>query len=56
MLDDQSVDLSRGSRVAVGLADSIRGQNLPLAITIDDYDRAPVGNYDDVVTFTISAR
>lgn len=56
MLDDQSVDLSRAAGWLSAWRTASAGKNLPLAITIDDYDRAPVGNYDDVVTFTISAR
>jgi hypothetical protein len=50
------IDLSDTSRINMPLNNGIRGQNLPVTITIGEFTNAPVGDYGDVITFTISAR
>jgi hypothetical protein len=50
------VDLSAPSSLDIALADSVRGQTMPVDVTVGDFENAPVGHYRDVVTFRISAK
>jgi hypothetical protein len=53
---NRAIDLSDTSSFNMPLANGIRGQNLPVTVTVGQFSNAPVGEYGDVVTFTISAR
>lgn len=55
-VDGRLIDLENGSRFNMPLQNSIRGQSLPVVVTVGEFSNAPVGNYGDVVTFRISAR
>lgn len=50
------VDLSAPSTLDIALADSVRGQTMPVNVVVGDFQNAPVGRYRDVVTFRISAK
>ncbi|MEP7350739.1 MAG: hypothetical protein ABI668_12435 [Sphingorhabdus sp.] len=54
--DSRPVDLGNGSSFNVELQNSVRGQSLPVVVTVGAFSNAPVGAYGDVVTFRISAR
>jgi hypothetical protein len=53
---NRMVNLSETSRFSLPLENGIRGQNLPVTVTVGQFSNAPVGDYGDVVTFTISAQ
>jgi hypothetical protein len=55
-VDGQAVDLSSADRRHLDLANSVRGKTVPVAVLVGAFERAPVGQYSDVVTFRISAR
>jgi hypothetical protein len=56
IVDGRSVDLVNGTSFNMQLQNSIRGQALPVLVTVGQFANAPVGEYGDVVTFRISAR
>lgn len=55
-VDGQAVDLSGKDRRHLDLPNAVRGKTLPIDVTVGSFERAPVGQYGDVVTFRISAR
>jgi hypothetical protein len=55
-VDGMPVNLSAPSMLEIPLADSVRGQTMPVQVTVGDFENAPVGHYRDVVTFRISAK
>lgn len=55
-LDGRDIDLENGSQFDVALQNGIRGESLPVVVTVGEFSNAPVGRYQDVVTVTISAR
>lgn len=55
-VDGAPVDLTAKQTRELALADSVRGQTVPIKVVVGDFDRAPVGHYRDVVTFRISAK
>ncbi len=55
-VDGRTVDLVNGTRINMLIQNSIRGQALPIIVTVGEFANAPVGEYGDVVTFRISAR
>jgi hypothetical protein len=55
-VDGRTVDLVNGTSFNMPLPNSIRGQALPVVVTVGQFTNAPVGEYGDVVTFRISGR
>ena len=55
-VDGSPVDLSAPNMLEIPLADSVRGQTMPVQVMVGDFENAPVGHYRDVVTFRISAK
>lgn len=55
-VDGRDIDLENGSEFNMPLQNGIRGQSLPVVVTVGQFNNAPIGDYGDVVTFRISAR
>lgn len=54
-VDGQAVDLSSQDRRHLDLGNPVRGKTVPIDVLVGAFERAPVGQYSDVVTFRISA-
>jgi hypothetical protein len=55
-VDGQTVDFSGKDRRHLDLPNAVRGKTVPIDVLVGSFERAPVGQYGDVVTFRISAR
>lgn len=55
-VNNRVINLDLDDSILMPLTNGIRGQNLPVTVTVGEFSNAPVGEYGDIVTFTISAR